>query len=355
MRRSKPSSVGLFAYPISDPPLQFHRFLYEHGHQLGRAGGAVIHWRPIGEPAQADDEYVRVRTPTLEKRDHEDSKKYREESHQLGSQDWLCQREYQKYATELSVEDIEPPLIVFTAKPLTKKAILRFEPVVFDKPEWRRELASILTRGITEEAFSKLRDDGVFTDVTLERVQRHLWRVGQEIFRIYTSRRRKLPKHLKYGISGLPVNEHVDTAQSTKLRWWSREDESLAIDTVTLGKVDGKVEFRLFGGAATMQQRLMMVLLHKHPKPVVLGDVIRELYPDSARAPGNDAEKMRKLINRVRAHVNAIRNKLHAHGIPREILPSVTLNPDLNYQLRLNVFEVLHVEGDYLGIHNLST
>jgi hypothetical protein len=311
----------------------------------------MIHWRPIGDSAQCDDEYIRVRTAALKKQDGEGSRKFRKEAERLGSKEWLCQREYENYARALGVEGIEPPLIVFTAKPLTKKAILKFEPVVFDNPEWTRELANILTRNITEEAFSKLREGCVFTDRTFERVQRHLWRVAEEIFRIYTGPRRKLPKHLRYGISGLPVNERVDTGQETRLRWWLRKDGSLAIDTVTSGKVDGKVEFRLFGGAATMQQRLMMALLHKHPRPVALGDVIRDLYPDSARSLGSETEKTRKLMNRVRAHVNAIRKRAHEHGVPKEILPSVTLSPTLDYQLRFNVFEVFQVEGDYLDIH----
>ncbi len=174
MSESERSSPGLFAFPISDPPLRFHRFLYEYGHQLGRAGGAVIHWRPIGDPAQCDDEYRGARTTSLEKRDKDNSAQFKKEVASLGSEDWLCCREYEEYAKELGVEHIEPPLVVFTASPLKEKAILKFEPVVFDRPEWTRKLAAILTESLTERAFSKLRKNGVFTEASLSKLQEHL-------------------------------------------------------------------------------------------------------------------------------------------------------------------------------------
>ncbi len=347
MSDSERGSVGLFAFPISDPPLRFHDFLYEYWHQLGSVSGAVIHWRPIGDPAQSDEEYCLARTSSLEKRDQEDSVKFRDEVNQLGSEDWLCRREYQRYAKKFGVEDIEPPLVVFTAKPLREKAILKFEPVLFDKPEWKRELAAIFTKNLTAQAFSNLRTGGVFTDKTMEAVQRYLWQVGQKIFWIYSPRKRKLPSFLKAGISKSLVEDQFDPGRDTKLRWWLRKDGSLAIHTITFGNVDGKVEFSLQSGSATKQQKFVMLLIHNHPNPVILSEVLHSIYPDLPLTPGKDAKEIRIHINRARALVNAIRKKLKAGGIPKEILPSVKLDVDLYYKLRLNVAEILQAEKDY--------
>ena len=340
MSESDRSSVGLFAFPISDPPLKFHNFLFDYGHELGRASGDIFHWRPIGDSAQCDEAYRMARTSALEKRDQEDSVAFKQDIKRLGSEEWFCQGEYQKYARELGVENIEPPFVVFTAKPLREKAILKFEPVLFDKQEWARKLATVFTKNLTAQAFSNLRKDEIFTDKTIESVQRYLWKVGLDIFKIDNLKARILPERLRLSTISSLKNTPIEPHQDTILRWWWRKDGSIAINTETKGKPNGKIEFSLNGGFATKQQNLMLLLIENHPNEIPLSKVINDIYPDDRVTSIKTLKELREPINRVRSLVNAIRDKLEKNGSPPNIIPAVNMDSGLNYNMKLNVFKI---------------
>jgi hypothetical protein len=175
------AAVALFATPIPDGSLLLHRFIWENFGPLKKAGGEFLTWRPIGHPASMDEIHKRQRTEELRRRDDEDAAAYESMWKQAGSEEHYFRQEYEKYAADLGVADLEAPLIVFWDRPEVGIAVLPINPEALDTPRCRRALLRLFRERLAVEEICKFRKGQMFTTASLVELDTHLAQLANEI------------------------------------------------------------------------------------------------------------------------------------------------------------------------------
>jgi hypothetical protein len=200
------AAVALFASPIPDGSLLLHRFIWENFSPLRKAGGEFLTWRPIGHPAGADEIYKRQRTEELRRRDDEDAAAYESMWKQAGSEEHYFRQEYEQYAADLGVADLEAPLIVFWDRPEVGTAVLPINPEALDTPRCRRALLQLFRERLAGEEICKFRKGQLFTAASLVELDDYLAQVAPEIDAIVKDA----------GEPGFPSAEHESRWQFRK-------------------------------------------------------------------------------------------------------------------------------------------
>ena len=173
---SRSRTLGFVANPIPEVgDLRFVRLISRFADDLGGKSGRRLLWRPIGHPAQCDEAYEALRSPTRIQHDGLAIKRYRQHLASRGGEDHHLAREYNRRARKLSVKDEDRPCVVFTANGVSGKSpILRIPIARLVDRERQNTLGKMLSAYITEQSVVDVLDDGCITGGSLRRFQEYL-------------------------------------------------------------------------------------------------------------------------------------------------------------------------------------
>jgi len=182
--------------------------------------------------------------------------------------------------------------------------------------------------------------DGVFTDKSTYDLHDYLLGVARDIYYICHPGASSPPARLRFkfdlSTDRFPVSPNIDT----KLVW-RLNDGRLIVYAFTRGEKSNLVEFPLVGGKATLQQKLLMLMLIEHPRKYALGRICRELYPNEF-GDSNLLDKgvLSGLLKRVFDLTSNLQDKFEKAGIPKAAIPSVSWGRDSDKMIVLNVAAV---------------
>ncbi len=137
-------------------------------------------------------------------------------------------------------------------------------------------------------------------------------------------------------IESTPVKGWPDPKQHTTAKVWTTKDGSLRMSTKTDSKHDGKVEFSLReDGKPTYQMQFMRLICFRHPEPVLLREVMTEVYPEDYASMGSSPSN---LLRKVRSLVSAIRTKkLAKAGLNQDILSPLSVESSVKTGISLRL------------------
>lgn len=340
--REVPEQSILLAIPVSDPSLALHRLVVERYLEFGESGGLAVWWRPIASTTLADPIYKSLRSPELERRDHNQGRKYLHYCEKAGGEDNYVRGEYIKLARAYGIRDDLRPAIVLEPKPACGHvATLILSPAALETAERRRALACFLYTELGEKRIRQFASDEAFDADSIAQLQRHTETIGRFAANAI-AKDRPIPKTFwesylaQTGLTGRPDPEIHTTARA-----W-REKDTLVLETATNGTTDGRVVFEPQEGRLTLQQQLMWHLLLLWPRGLDFEAIAKEFYADEfsaarqAKDPDKGRDHLMVVAKRVRALVHAVRtDKLDPAGINPEILPTVLKTRTRNQTVRL--------------------
>lgn len=321
MSESRPA-IALLAWVISDPALELHRFVFENGLELGRAGGDVLWWYPIGNPRSVDPIYLELRSPELAARDEVEAAQYEAACRAAGGEDHYLRGQYEQRSIHHEVPLAERPLIIFKSDPpVGTAAKLHFDCRVFGSTPWRFALAQLLCHELSTARLGRLRERGAFTEASMMRLQ---YRLNDLRCRI----RNALDgddagKLLPAPASPITAPSEKDPELQCHAKFTRRADDALVLSVRNNGDPAREVVFEPQGGRPSKQLQVMRLLCHRWPKPVSFRDGITAAYGDDwASRSGNNKEDVVAVADKFRALLSDIRKKLEKHGIDPDIVPS---------------------------------
>lgn len=135
------------------------------------------------------------------------------------------------------------------------------------------------------------------------------------------------------------IKEWPDPTEHTTAKVWTTKDRSFWMSTKTDGEHDGKVQFAMReDGSPTYQMQFMRLICFQHPKPVLLKDVMEQVYPNDFATMGKDQRAATKLLRKVRSLVSDIRTKKFAKAnLNRDILPPLSFESSVETGISLQL------------------
>jgi hypothetical protein len=139
--------------------------------------------------------------------------------------------------------------------------------------------------------------------------------------------------------AGPEITVRPDPKRHTTAKVWTTKDGSLWMSTKTNGRADGKVHFPLNdNGSPTYQMQFMRLICFRHPKPVLLKDVMREVYPEEFAMIGRSPNGAKNLLRKVRSLVSDVRTKKFAKaGLNPDILPPLSFESSVETGISLQL------------------
>lgn len=137
----------------------------------------------------------------------------------------------------------------------------------------------------------------------------------------------------------MSIKKWPDPEQNTTAKIWTTKDGTFCMSTKTDRETDGTVQFQpRENGNPTYQIQFMRLICFHHPNPVLLKDVMREVYSEDYSVIRKDPGAANNLLKKVRSLVSDIRTKkLNKAGINPDILPPFNVESSIDSGISLRL------------------
>lgn len=315
------AAIALVVWVIPSPTLELHDFVFESSFELGSAGGAILHWYPIGNPRSVDPIYLELRSPELAARDEQEAAVYDEACHAAGGERHYLRGQYGHRADVRGLVLADRPLILLEADPpVGKPALLHFDRRVFESPVWRGALAEALCFELSAARVGRLRERGEFTAASMAILQSRCNDLRCKVREALNTDDPTLISPQRSPAHSVPAR--LDPETHARAHFSEEKNGSLVLRVKEGNNDERVVVFEHVNGKPTKQLHLMKLLCKCWPRPISFRDGMVAVYGDDrlARARGAEGELL-NLAERFRALLSDIRKKLDKHSINPDIVP----------------------------------
>lgn len=311
---------GLIAFPIPTPDGELRALVEKYAHELGRAGGEAILWRPIGNPRSTDKIYCRQRTTEMEVADQRAAERFDNGVAQAGSPRHYIGGEYAQAIECFGLQRRKLPLILFLAgPPVNKQAILCLDDRLFERRATRQALADILLRELSEHRILAFATRGAITASSMRQIQGHLGHVRRLTAKLVKGAESKSAPAQRAGNSRRSSRGRPDPSVSTVGKMWLLKNGTLMFAAYTNDKEDGRVRFGSRSGHPTLGRQLFLHLSQVNGFRATVRDIASSVYSDRPLRGEGRANRTGPL-GLVRTLVSDTRKKLAKAGINPAII-----------------------------------